>query len=425
MEEKDKDRPEQPSDEKRSEEAGNAEPLPGGEETEETRPKADQAAPGPAEEAPESSPPAPPVKEPFHAPPVQPFQPPQARPYQSPHPGPHMPPRPSPHPGPHTPPQAAPQPAPAYPPAAPPRPERRRSFTGPVILIVIGLVILLNNLGLLGWTIWEILWRFWPVWLIAIGIDMMFGRRGRWGGLLALALVLTMLGGVFYYATSWATIPITTATWTEQEEITQPLSGAREARVEIDSKVSQLVIRGGTDADSLLQGAITPIPGEAIAQSFNVGGSTAHYKLSSQFNGATIPFASHPGDGRWNLRLNEQIPMALTIQTGVGRSEIDLSGLIVTDLRITSGVGETTLILPARSDLRARVSTGVGQTTIRIPAGTAARIRVQHGLGGVSVRGDFVREGNYYVTPDYHAATQRIDLEIDGGVGGIRIEAGR
>lgn len=46
-----------------------------------------------------------------------------------------------------------------------------------IILIVIGVVFLLNNLGIINGITWGI---FWPVILILVGIGMLSGKRG-WG----------------------------------------------------------------------------------------------------------------------------------------------------------------------------------------------------------------------------------------------------
>lgn len=313
---------------------------------------------------------------------------------------------------------------PVYPPAEEPAPTKSRSLTGPLLLIGVGVIILLNNLGLIGWTLWEILWRFWPVWLIAIGVDMIFGRRNRWGSLLVVALVLTLVGGAFYVIDQWRPTPVA---WHSNAvtNLDQPLNGAQAGRIELSSGVSQLTLRGGAGGERLLQGSVLPLPGEQLDQEFRMDGSTAYFKLQSRFPGANLPFNAQAGDGRWELRLNEEIPLDLTLKTGVGQSDIDLSRLQLTNLQVTTGVGETTLTLPASGNLRAWVTTGVGQSTIRIPDGMAARIRVQTGIGGVSVRGDLLREGNYYVTPGYQDAASRIELDVEGGVGGIRIETGR
>ncbi len=50
----------------------------------------------------------------------------------------------------------------------------RRGFVGPLILLTIGFILLFNNLGIIPWGIWRTLWRFWPVILILIGIEIMF-----------------------------------------------------------------------------------------------------------------------------------------------------------------------------------------------------------------------------------------------------------
>ncbi len=58
-----------------------------------------------------------------------------------------------------------------------------------VFLIVVGVILLLNNLGFLPWEIWSILWRFWPVLLILGGLEMVFGHSSSWS-----RLVVTLLG---------------------------------------------------------------------------------------------------------------------------------------------------------------------------------------------------------------------------------------
>ena len=51
----------------------------------------------------------------------------------------------------------------------------------------------------------------------------------------------------------------------------------------------------------------------------------------------------------------------------------------------------------------------------------AARIEAGAGLGATSVQGDYERHDNVYVSPDYETATNRVDLQIRGGVGTITI----
>lgn len=51
-----------------------------------------------------------------------------------------------------------------------------RYNSGGIVLIMLGLFLLLKNLGLFDW---DWLWRFWPVALILAGVAMLFPRDDR------------------------------------------------------------------------------------------------------------------------------------------------------------------------------------------------------------------------------------------------------
>lgn len=52
----------------------------------------------------------------------------------------------------------------------------QHSPVGALILITIGALFLLNNIGILPFSVWFVLWRFWPVLLILAGIRLILGR---------------------------------------------------------------------------------------------------------------------------------------------------------------------------------------------------------------------------------------------------------
>ena len=81
------------------------------------------------------------------------------------------------------------------PPSQRPYPGRRRSVVWPSILIGLGIILLLQNFGLLSWSMWASLWRFWPLILVLIGLELFLQGSARalvgllLGALLVLALV--------------------------------------------------------------------------------------------------------------------------------------------------------------------------------------------------------------------------------------------
>ena len=60
---------------------------------------------------------------------------------------------------------------------SPPHRRRHGIPTGAIILVIVGVVLLLQTTGVVSWDLWLNLWRFWPVLIIAIGINVFLGRR--------------------------------------------------------------------------------------------------------------------------------------------------------------------------------------------------------------------------------------------------------
>ncbi len=64
-----------------------------------------------------------------------------------------------------------------------------------ILLLYLGIVFLLQTLGVLPWGLWAKLWQFWPVLLIIMGLGMLFRHHKPWlVGLLILVLLLACLG---------------------------------------------------------------------------------------------------------------------------------------------------------------------------------------------------------------------------------------
>jgi hypothetical protein len=301
------------------------------------------------------------------------------------------------------------------------RPYRRRSgFVGPLILITLGVIFLLSNLGLLNWNVWDLIWRLWPVLLIAIGLDLLFGRRSALGALISLVLVIALIGGAVWYAATQ--LPIATGQALTTDRIAQERADATSADVRISFGAGQLRIGALKDSGNLIEGTVVTGPGERVLRDFRVEGGVARLALHSE--GVPLgpwPWRRHEQERRWSLDLSPSVPMALNVSTGVGESLIDLSALKVTDLKVSSGVGKTEVKLPSRGRVQAKISGGVGQLIITIPEGMAARIHASAGIGGVSVPSHFSRQEGDYVVGNYAAAEDRIDLDISGGVGQVII----
>jgi hypothetical protein len=293
----------------------------------------------------------------------------------------------------------------------------RNSLFGPVLLIGLGILFLLSNFGLLTIDIWDILLRFWPVLLIIMGLDVLLGRRSGIGGLLALLLIAVLIFGSF----GWFDSVALNADSGEAQTIRQELAGAQRAEINIAAGVSQLVIDTNPATEQLIEGSVVPHSNENIISSFSQEDNTATYTLKSEGLRFTLPSWGRRNRGLWDLRLSQSVPIQLKVSTGVGEAELNLERVQLSSLDVDSGVGQTTITLPGRGDFQAEINGGVGEVIVLIPDSLAARIRASAGIGSVNVEGDFTRDGKTYLSPNYESAENKVDLNVDGGVGAITI----
>ena len=71
--------------------------------------------------------------------------------------------------------------------------DHHRGLVWPILVITAGVLLLLSNLGMLSLDLWELMLRGWPLILIAIGIDLLIGRRSVWGSIVAAVLIIAVL----------------------------------------------------------------------------------------------------------------------------------------------------------------------------------------------------------------------------------------
>ncbi len=294
----------------------------------------------------------------------------------------------------------------------------RPSLIGPLILITIGVLFLLANLGMLPLTFWEIAARFWPLILILVGLEIILGRRSMIGALIVVALWLALVGGVIYLSFAGGGILPTPAAVTDQ--LSQPLGDAQSASVDLEIGAARTTVAAlPPESTDLMKGTFRHAEGTRIAKTYNVNGSEG--QLTVKEEGANFMFLGGRSD-QWDVALSPQIPLALRVNGGVGHGSFDLAALKVTSLSIDAGVGNVDVTAPKTGNTSVQINGGVGSVTITIPDGVAASIRVNGGLGGTRVNeARFPKFGDVYQSADYASAANKIDIIVDGGIGSINI----
>ncbi len=260
---------------------------------------------------------------------------------------------------------------------------RRGLFWGSV-LVLLGLLLLLQTLGLLSFNVWPV---FWALVLILLGVWFLVRSRIRSG----------------QYAA---------------ESLTIPCGGAAQAAVEIQHGAGRLTVGAVSEGDSLLEGSFTG----GVVHKVEPGAQT-RVKLSADPGFRVGLGRDWPEGLRWDVRLTRSLPLDLIFRTGAGESEIDLSDLDVKSVRLETGASSSRLTLPARAGYtRAEVKGGLTSITLLVPQGVAARIQLQTGLTGNNIdTSRFPLTGGVYQSMDYDSAANKVDIFVEGGMGSIDV----
>jgi len=222
------------------------------------------------------------------------------------------------------------------------------------------------------------------------------------------------------------------------------LGGAESALVEIKMGAGFLQIGGG--ADELLNADFTyNVASWRPEVEYHVSGTQGQLTVQQPAAAIGIPLGKYTYE--WDLRLNDDVPMALSVDLGVGNGNLDLGRLSLTSLDIQAGAGNITVDLTGirsltslglemgagnvtldltgdlEKDLNASIRGGVGTANVRLPSNVGVRVEARGALGTVNARG-LTRDGNAYINDAYGQSDVTLRINIEGAVGTVNLELG-
>ena len=265
---------------------------------------------------------------------------------------------------------------------------RRSNLFWGIIILLVGSLLLLEQMGILTVNVWGV---FWAVFFILLGVWVILGVRGRDKEI-------------------------------EGEEAIIPLQGAQQAKISMHHGGGRLLIGSGALSGQLVSGSFRG--GLSHRSRESATGLDVEMRVrDSGFPIVINPFNWGPRGLDWQVNLTPEIPLALVLHTGASESHLDLSDLQVTELRVETGASSTVITTPAHCEhTRVKVNCGAASVRIRVPESVAARIRVTGGLMSANVdRQRFPKSAGYYQSPDYDTAPYKVELRLEAGAGSIQV----
>ncbi|MYC05659.1 MAG: hypothetical protein F4X57_00495 [Chloroflexi bacterium] len=287
-----------------------------------------------------------------------------------------------------------------------------------VLLIALGGLLLMQTTGVLSWNLWAIIWRLWPILLIAIGINIILGARMPWVASVLIAAVLAV--GIALAAFSGAFTINGFRNGTEEIGSFHELLGETESvGVNINFGAGELRL------DSLPPGSPNLVEADFQGREAEVSVNRFERSAALDISNGDFDFGFLRINDRaiWDVSLSPSPTMFLDLNAGASEMTLDLSRLKVHDLSIDAGAADIEIVMPSDTgNVNADIDIGAADLIIIIPEGVGARIDADTAAGSLSIdQGRFRKQGDFYLSPDFEVLANRIYLSIDSGASSVEI----
>jgi hypothetical protein len=296
-----------------------------------------------------------------------------------------------------------------------------------------------------------VLFRLWPLLLIVIGLDLLFGRKSPVvGAVIGIGAVLLVIVLMLIGPSIGLTGPALEA---KLDQFAEPVEDATSASVRLDLSVATTTITPLADTSELFTAEVSHL-GEL---DYDAEGQTEKHITLREENyevrdGSAFLARILGDDGEnlyWNIGLNPDIPLQLDINSGLGQGNFDLSDMQLTGLSINGGIGQINVQLPSVDSsydvdinngagelnveiaedaaLNLNIKGGVGNVTVDVPENVAVRIEGNNGIGNIDVPSGFQRlsdedsEQGVWESLNFNEAARQIVITYEGGVGNMTV----
>ncbi len=293
---------------------------------------------------------------------------------------------------------------------------RRDRWASGLFFILIGVLLLLQNLGYLSWGFWWQMGRLWPLLLVALGLKLIFSRSGAASAILVLALV-----GIIGYA-AWQGFnaegsgPLATAEYTQ--ELTP---GVTRGGLELNFGAGELHLAGGSQG---FAAGHLDYRGEPPVWEYREDGERANLRVALS---GTSPADWSGGPGkpvqRWEMQLSDQPVWEITASTGACQVDMDLSTVAAESVTIRTGASAYRLRLGDRlPHCQVTIEAGASDIHLVFPAGAGVVCVYRGALGGNNLEeAGFIRRGEVYERPGYDQAGVQFSLVVSSGAGDLEV----
>lgn len=306
-----------------------------------------------------------------------------------------------------------------------------------VLLLFVGGVLLLQNFNVIEFY-WRNIWSFWPIFLIILGVNILFNRNNsQTGNIISLAILVIALSflfvkgqqkpeGKFWWGGNSFNHRIDIDTDDEEDSNTYTKLNFSEPYVAEDASKKTVLnlIAGGTSF--ILKGSTDSLFSAEVKKTNNKFSLTK----TSIDSLTTLTLKNENKRGSWSsngndvgFMLNVNPIWEMNVKMGAGEIDFDLEKYKVRTVNFDGGAAEFNVkvgnLLPI---VDVNVKTGVADVKIKVPQSSGCRIKTRTGLSTKDFTGFTKISEGVYETPNYQSSTNKVFINFDGGLSNFEVD---
>jgi LiaI-LiaF-like transmembrane region len=294
---------------------------------------------------------------------------------------------------------------------------RGEGYVGAVIWGGLGVFLLLSNLGMMSNASWTVLLRWWPVLLIAGGLDLIIGRHSIWSAIIGLVLGAALLTGVV-----WLSMGMSPTANIETYELQYELDEAETVYANLSATAGELTIKGGAEPGNAAEAVISKSANEEISDDYYVQGDRGYFDLENDGLFILYPaFQSASAKSVWDVYFNEDTTLVLESQLVAGDQRFNLNKLNVKRFNVRTIFGRATVVMPRQGDFVGDAGVIFGELMVFVPEDAAVCIYTDTGLTSLDLPDGFIREDDYILSPNADPNESCVELTAAQAIGTLRV----
>lgn len=299
-------------------------------------------------------------------------------------------------------------------------------FLWGIVILIIGFIFLMVNFGLANYSVFNELWKLWPIILVVIGLGVLGKSLIKPFEIVFNVISILLVLGAF----AWIVFTIIQAENSQgtisKQDLRESTPATKEIREDLNPKAEKALVSIKTGAaDFDIRGGSEQLISGNIETNFT--NTTVKRSLSNKTDEVEIASSGFrfgwPKVNDWNFLLNKNLPLKLSIDSGASKGSLDLRNSNIDEIDIDAGASTFEVDLATNAkELKGNIDAGASTLDLKAPKNYGLKIT----LGGGLITNNFTSEGltkedKIYKSENYDLAQNKVNLVLDMGASTINL----